>query len=192
MNPMTQLVPSSEDTRIYEIALLYPYPMVQKEESQLLKDIARLLEEAGAKEVSRDVWGRRGLAYPIKGSTEATVLILYVDMEPGKLKEFDQQLKILKGMLRHLIVKPPKHYQMVSYAKAFTEWQAFKATAGERAAREKEEQLKQKVLEKAKRQTKRTETRTATKKADAPAAPMKGEALDAQLDKLISDDDLNL
>lgn len=190
---MTQLVPSSEDTRIYEVAILYPYPMVQKEEQLLLKDFTRLLEEAGAKEVSRDVWGRRGLAYPIKGSTEATVLILYVDMEPKKLKEFDQQLKITKGVLRHLIVKPPKRYQLVSYAKAFDEWQTYKKTAGERAAQEKEEQLKQKVLEKAKRQTKRaTDTRAAAKKSDAPAAPIKGATLDAQLDKLISNDDLNL
>ncbi len=189
---MTQLVPSSEDTRIYEIAILYPYPMVQKEEQLLLKEFTRLLEEAGAKEVSRDVWGRRGLAYPIKGSTEATVLIFYVDMDPSKLKELDQQLKILKGVLRHLIVKPPKHYQLVSYAKAFADWQAYKSTAGERAAQEKEEQLKQKVLEKAKRQVKRPETRSAAKKSDTPAAPMKGAALDAQLDKLISDDDLNL
>lgn len=187
---MTVLTPASEDTRIYEVAVVYPYPMNQKEEQDLLKAIDGFFAEAGATVVQKDVWGRRGIAYMIGGFNEANFIFYYVDMLPEKLKELDQQLKILKGVLRHMIVKPPKHYQYVSYANAPQEWKERQRVEEEVAAREREERLKKQVVEKAKRQTKKP----APKRDDSekPTKPVKTESLDMQLDKLISDDDLNL
>lgn len=189
---MTLLTPASEDTRIYEIAVLYPYPMHQKEEQDLIKAIEGLFAEAGATIVQKDVWGRRGLAYKIGGFDEAHFIFYYVDMPPEKLKEFDRQMKILKGVLRHLVVKPPKHYRYISYADSETRWKERQRIEEETATREKEEKLKKQVVDKAKRQTKRA---TKPVEADAPqksAKPQATETIDARLDKLISDDDFNL
>ncbi|TSC80487.1 MAG: small subunit ribosomal protein S6 [Candidatus Peregrinibacteria bacterium Gr01-1014_25] len=190
-SPMSTPVLTSaiEDNRVYEIAVLYPYPMQQKEEQQLLKSIEQIFDDVGAKQVAKDAWGRRGLAYPVGGLREGNYVILYYDMAPEKVKDVEQQLKILKGILRHMIITVPKNYPFIAYAKAFEDWQVQRVASVEREEREREEKLKQQVVEKAKRQTKR-----ATKKADAtsttPVRPV--ESLDVQIDKIISDDSLNL
>lgn len=185
---MATITATSEDTRIYEIALLYPYPINQKEESELVKGVEELFSEAGAKVVLKDNWGRRGLAYKIGGFNEGNFIIYYLDMDPSKLKEVDTQLRILRGVLRHMIVKPPKNYQIVPMADNFEKWKQQEKVAGEKVAAEKEEKLKKQVVEKAKRATKKEE-----KKAEPEVAkPMSKEAITEGLEKLISDKDIDL
>lgn len=187
---MAILQASSEDTRIYELCILYPFPLNQKEETEILKGVEELLSEAGAKTIMKDVWGRRGLAYPIGGFREGSYVIYYLDMEPGKLKELDNQLRIMKGVLRHLVVKPPKHYKIVPYAGRFDEWKAQTKAAGELKAAEKEEKLKKQVLEKAKRASAAKKPELEKKAVSDKSAPK--EDLSKKLDKLISDDGIEL
>lgn len=185
---MVSYTPSSDDVRLYEVAVLYPYPMNQKEEAELLKGIDAIFNEAGAKQVFKDVWGRRGLAYKIGGHDEGNFIIYYYEIDPSKLDEIDEALRILKGMLRHMIVKPPKKYQIASYADAEKKWKEQNRLEGERKAQEKEEKKLKQVVDKARR----TQARDRVKKDDAPAKPVTGEALNKQLEKLISDKDLEL
>jgi ribosomal protein S6 len=185
---MATVQPSSEDVRVYECAILYPYPFNQKEENQLLKEIEEMFTDAGGKLVFKDAWGRRGLAYQIGGYGEANVVIYYYELEPKKLKEIDGQLRILKGVLRHLIVKPPKNYQIASYAGKFEQWKEDEKMAEERKVSEKEEKLKKQVLDKAKRQSAKP-----AKKEGADERPAKPAGdITQQLDKLISDKDLEI
>lgn len=186
---MPTLTPSSEDTRIYEIAILYPFPLGQKEEQDLVKGIEELFTEAGAKLVFKDAWGRRGLAYKIGGYTEGNYIIYYYDMEPSKLKEIDTQLRIMKGVLRHMMVKPPKHYVVSSFAENYQKWLDSERVAGERALQEKEEKLKKQVVDKAAKKV----TKPATKKVEeAPAKPVTKEDITQSVDKLLSDTDLSI
>lgn len=188
---MATLNPSSEDNRIYEICLLYPPNLSQKDESTLLKEIEGLFDEAGGKHISTDKWGKRGLAYRIGGHDEGCYIIYYYDMDPSTLKELEENLRIMPNVLRHLVVKPPKDYEIVSYADKYVEWQKHEAQAGEREKAAKEKALQKKVAEKAKRQAakaakaKKTEEKKETKEADS-------KKINEELDKLISDDDLDL
>lgn len=184
---MPTLVASSEDVRIYECAILYPL-LSQKEESVLLKEIDALFTEAGAKLVAKDAWGRRGLAYPIKGQTEGNFVIYYWELDPLKLKEVDQQMKILKNLSRHLFVKPPKNYQVVKYSETYKEWLKNRETLGQKKMREKEEAAKERLAKRA-MQSKKAPKKMAEEKS---AGPLKQEELTEQLDKLISDDTSNL
>ena len=178
---MATLVASSEDVRIYECAIMFAYALPQKEEAALIKEIEGYFAEVGAKLVAKDAWGRRGLAYPIKGAKEANVTIYYFEMDPLKVKEVDQSLKITKGVLRHLFVKPPKHYQIVKYADTYEQWLKERESVGQKRTREKQEKLQEQVAAKAKR-------KVLTKKAEPKAAPVSGEVLTEQIDKLITDD----
>ena len=183
---MPTLTPIGEDTRIYECAILYPYALPQKDEALLLKEIDGYFQEAGATLVAKDAWGRRGLAYPIKGATEANVTIYYWEMDPLKLKEIDQSLKISKGVLRHLFVKPPKHYQVIKFADTYDQWMKERESVDQKRTREKQVQLEEKVAAKAKR---KAQLKTTEKKVEPKAvAPMSGEDVTKQIDKLITDD----
>ena len=178
------------DVQLYEFCVLYPYPFQQKEEQQLLKEIDAIFAEANGKQISKDVWGRRGLAYPIRGQTEGNFIIYYYELDPSKVREIDRALRILKGVLRHLIVKPPKGYKIASFADRYVQWQDQRKVEGEAAARAKEEALQRKVLEKAKRQAKKAAAQTAAEERKAPTVDKKD--LTQEIDKLISDDSLSL
>ncbi len=109
-------------------------------------------------------------------------------MEPKKLKEVDGALRIQKGVLRHLMVKPPKNYQIGSYADKYEQWKEDTKMAEEKKVTDKEEKLKKQVLDKAKRQSAKP-----APKADAAAKPAKPAGdIGKQLDKLISDKDLEM
>ncbi len=185
---MPTLTPYSEDVRIYEFCILYPYPMGQKEEATLLKEIDALFAEAGAKQVAKDKWGRRGLAYPIKGATEGNYMVLYVEMEPAKLKELDQALRIHKNILRHMMVIPPKGYVVVQFADKYEEWLKERESVEDTRRRETEERVQASVAKKAQRKAKMA----ASEKKEPGAKPKLEEgALTEKLDKLISDDSLS-
>lgn len=186
---MPTLNPSNEDVRVYEIAVMIQPDLDQKAEATLIKELDLHFQEAEGKLLFKDPWSKRGLAYPISGFDEAKFIIFYFEMDPSKIRELDKQLRLQKGVLRHLIVIPPKDYEAVSYEDAYQQWLKTRETVSDMRRRKKEEKLKQQVVAGAKRATKRTE---ATKKDVAPAKPMKMEQLSQELDKLISDEDLKM
>jgi small subunit ribosomal protein S6 len=188
-NHMPTLNPSSDEVRIYEIAVMYQPDLDQKAESNLLGEVEGLFAEAKAKLLFKDPWSKRGLAYKIGGFDEAKFVIYYHEMPPESVRELDKQLRLLKGVLRHLIVIPPKGYEAVSFETAYQDWIKNRETVEDVRQRKKEEKLKMTVTAQAKRTTKRMETKA---KDAAPAKPLEMEKLSTELDKLISDDDLKL
>ena len=187
---MPQLVPTSEDSRIYEWCVLYPYPMTQKEEQQVTKEVEGHFEEAGARQVAKDAWGRRGLAYSVGGFKEGNFTVYYYEMDPGKVKEVDNALRITKGVLRHIAVKPPKRYQVVQFSEAYVQWLKDRKTVEEQRAAAREEKVQEQIARRAKMKAKATAER---KKTAKPAEqPLGEEALTEQIEKLISDDSVDL
>ncbi len=186
---MPTLVASSEDVRIYECTILYPL-LPQKEEAALLKEIDALFAEAEAVLVAKDAWGRRGLAYSIKGNMEGNIVVYYWEMDPLKLKEVDSQLRIMKNLMRHMFVKPPKNYQIVKFGEGYETWMKERETLDQKKSRVKEEQVKDRLAKRAQFQA----TKKPVKKAaeEKPVGPVKQEELTEKLDKLISDDTSNL
>lgn len=192
MNPQASTASEELDTeataRIYEIAVLLPYPMAQKEEHQAIKEIETIFKEAGAREVSKDVWGQRGLAYDIKGHSEGNFIVYHQEIEPGKIREIDTALRIVPGVLRHIVVTPPKGYRIVKYSESYEVWLKERESASEKTKREREEDIQKRIADKAKRQVKREKTA----KAEAPAEAVNKEELGKKLDKLISDDSIEI
>ena len=184
---MVTLIPSSEDVRIYEIAVMVQPDLQPKEEAELIKGVDDLLAEAQAKLLFKDVWSKRGLAYKIKGHAHAKFIIYYIELDPSKIRDIDHQLRLIKGVLRHLVVIPPKGYEAVGYEEKYQQWLKTRETVGERRTREKDEAAKQAVIAKAKRETKRVHEKKPEAKPE-----LKMEQLEQQLDKLISDTDLKL
>ena len=186
---MPTLVPSSEDVRVYEFAVMYQPDLDQKAETTLVSEIEALFAEAQGKLLFKDPWTKRGLAYKIGGFEEAKFVIYYYEMPPASVRALDKQLRLQKGVLRHLVVIPPKGYEAVSHEAKYQDWLKNRETVAEVRTRKREEKLKQTVVDQAKRTSKRMETKAKETKA---VEPMKKADLDMQLDKLISDDDLKL
>ncbi|MBM3230705.1 30S ribosomal protein S6 [Candidatus Peregrinibacteria bacterium] len=187
---MPTLTPVTEEGRIYEFCILYPSDLTQKEESDLIKEIESIIEEVGGKQVAKDSWGKRGLAYTIGGHTEGNFIVYHYEVDPSKVRSVETALSITPKVLRHMIVKPPKGYEVVKYSEKFEMWLKEREKQEERKVREKEEALAKKVADRAKRTVKRTEVK---KQEEKPAAqPTDKKKLSEELEKLISEDTLNL
>ncbi len=193
MNPMPTLddVEITEDVRIYEFCVLYPSNLSQKDEAALVKAVESIIEEQGGKQVSKDVWGKRGLAYSIKGNTEGNFIVYHYELDPSKLREIDESLRITPNVLRHIVVKPPKGYAIVKFSKQYVDWLESREHEEDRRKREKEQHLQDRVAAKAKRQAARV-----TKQKDDAVPEVKPVAdkkkISEELEKLISADDLDL
>lgn len=176
---------AEDGVRLYECCMLLAYPLNQKDESALVKEVEGAFAEAGGKLVMKDAWGRRGLAYPIKGSMEASVVVYYYQLDGQKIKELEHGFKIMKNVLRHMFVKPPKNYKMEKYADKYEQWLKERESIDQKRARQREEHLREQVAARAKRKAQMTDR----KKVERPVgAPVSGEVLTKQIDKLITDD----
>ena len=71
-----------------------------------MKDISSRLEKTESKIINHAVWGKKKLAYPIKGNTYGNYILLhYEGGDNNKLNEFDSWLKLSGLVIRHMIVR---------------------------------------------------------------------------------------
>ena len=100
--------------RYYELIYIVSSNAERKKVDQVMKDIEVRLESTGSKLINHTVWGKKKLAYPIKGSTYGTyILIHYSGGNNEKLNEFDSWLKLSGLTIRHMIVKLDKEPEVV-------------------------------------------------------------------------------
>ena len=184
----TTLTPKAEDTSIYECMVLLPTALSDKEENAAKKGIDGLFSDHKIEVLEKQEWEPRGLAYKIKGSTEAKYIVYYLEMAPAEVREFDRALRLEKGVLRHLVIKLEPGHEVVNYDERFRQWFDEQEKEEEEAEKEKEEELKRKIVKRAVKKPKKEE-----KPAEEVASKEEvGEKLDEKLEELISDEDLNL
>ncbi|MBU0766720.1 30S ribosomal protein S6 [Patescibacteria group bacterium] len=188
----TDLDDQESDIRLYECSILYPFPLNQKEEKEIIDGVEEIFKEAGAREVEKDLWGRRGLAYPIKGHNEGSFVIYHLEIDPSKIKGINEALNIMHGVLRHLLLKPPAGYQITKLSDGYKKWLDERETVEERRESEKEAKLERHVMDKAKRHAKRVEDKKKENPSTEKEVPIEKDKLAEELEKLISDDELNL
>lgn len=176
---------AEEEARLYELALLYPASLLQKEEQELLHSITALLEEAEGKLVERDSWGTRGLAYPIHGHREGKFLILYCSLVPSRLREIDRQLRIMKGVLRHLVLTVRSAGPMVKFSERYDRWLKEEEAKEQTQKAEREEHVRRQFAERARRQVQRSQQKE-------ERTEVREEQITEQIQKIITDKDIDV
>ena len=92
--------------RYYELIYIVNSNVERNKVDQVMKDIGGRLESTGSKIINHVVWGKKKLAYPIKGNTYGNYILLhYEGRNIKKLNEFDSWLKLSGLVIRHMIVK---------------------------------------------------------------------------------------
>ncbi|OGJ56859.1 30S ribosomal protein S6 [Candidatus Peribacteria bacterium RIFCSPLOWO2_12_FULL_55_15] len=176
---------AEEEARLYEFAILYPSSLSQKEEQEVLRDVTTLIEEAGGKFRERDVWSTRGLAYPICGHREGKFLILHYTIDPARVREVDQQLRIMKGVLRHLVLMVRSAEPMVKFSERYDLWLKEEDTKDRTQKTEREEHVRRQIADRARRQANRPQ-----KKIEH--TEVKEEQITEQIQKIITDKDIDV
>ncbi len=92
--------------RYYELIYILNSNVERKKMDQVMKDIGSRLEKTESKIINHIVWGKKKLAYPIKGNTYGNYILLhYEGGDNNKLNEFDSWLKLSGLVIRHMIIK---------------------------------------------------------------------------------------
>ena len=92
--------------RYYELIYIVNSNVERKKIDQIMKDISSRLENTDSKIINHVVWGKKKLAYPIKGNTYGNYILLhYEGGDNNKLNEFDSWLKLSGLVIRHMIVR---------------------------------------------------------------------------------------
>ena len=92
--------------RYYELIYIVNSNVERKKIDQVMKDISSRLEKTESKIINHVVWGKKKLAYPIKGNTYGNYILLhYEGGDNDKLSESDSWLKLSGLVIRHMIVR---------------------------------------------------------------------------------------
>jgi small subunit ribosomal protein S6 len=114
----------------YEIAVLYD-PGLEVDLSKAEDRVKKIVTDNGGKVVSADNWGKRKLAYKIKGNEHAIYVFYTVELPGEAVQKVESTLNITDEVTRFLITRPD--------LKAIAKAEAAKAEKAEQAAKRGEQ-----------------------------------------------------
>lgn len=110
----------------YEVAVLY-HPDLEVDLTKAEERVKKIIADNGGKVVKDDNWGKRKLAYPIKGNEHAVYVFYTVEMPGTAVQKVEATLNITGEVIRFLITRPD--------LKAIAKAEALKAEKAEQAAK---------------------------------------------------------
>ena len=110
----------------YEIAVLY-HPDLEVDLTKAEERVTKIFTDNGGKVTNTDNWGKRKLAYKIKGNEHAVYVFYTVEMPGAGVQKVESTLNITDEVIRFLITKPD--------LKAIAKAEALKAKKAEQAAK---------------------------------------------------------
>ncbi|HVX24143.1 MAG TPA: 30S ribosomal protein S6 [Candidatus Saccharimonadales bacterium] len=110
----------------YEIAVLY-HPDLEVDLSKAEDRVKKIIADNGGKVTAADNWGKRKLAYNIKGSEHAVYVFYTVELPGAAVAKVESTLNITDEVIRFLITRPD--------LKAIAKAEAAKAEKAEQAAK---------------------------------------------------------
>ncbi len=89
----------------YELAVLY-HPDLEIDLEKASGQVEKLVTEAGGKIVETDNWGKRKLAYKIKGHEHAVYVFYTLELPAQGVRKLNDALNITDEVIRFLVTKP--------------------------------------------------------------------------------------
>jgi small subunit ribosomal protein S6 len=109
----------------YEVAVLY-HPDLEVDLTKAEDRVTKIFTDNGGKIVATDNWGKRKLAYNIKGNEHAIYVFYTVELPGETVQKVESTLNITDEVVRFLITRPD--------LKAIAKAEALKAEKAKKAA----------------------------------------------------------
>jgi small subunit ribosomal protein S6 len=91
--------------RTYEVLFILHPQLTETEVTEQVAEFRKIAEDAGAKFVSEDPWGKRRLSYPIQKMNDGIYHLFVFEAEADELNELDRKMKNSDKIMRHMIVR---------------------------------------------------------------------------------------
>lgn len=92
--------------RDYELMCVYNPDLDDAGHETQSERVKTLITSRGGEVVSIEPWGRRRLAYPIKGFRDGIYSVTRFKMAPEQTEALERGLRLTESVIRHLIVRP--------------------------------------------------------------------------------------
>lgn len=109
----------------YEIAVLY-HPDLEIDLEKATGKVEKIFTDNGGAITNTDNWGKRKMAYPIKGHESAVYVMYTLDLPGQSVRKVEATLNITDEVIRFLITRPD--------LKAIAKAEALKAEKAKKAA----------------------------------------------------------
>ncbi len=137
-----------ENLTNYELMLILPPNLGEESSLKELAEIKKLITSGGGDIYHEDIWGLREFAYKIKKYNEGFYIVLNFKAEGSKILELEKEFNLNQKVIRYLMIKTPKQYELKTLEEYQEEAKKAKAEAEER----KKEKEKSRTKPKAKKQ----------------------------------------
>lgn len=94
--------------RDYEVMLITPTSLDKEHEDAVFKKVEDIISKNAGKTQDTTPMGKRKLAYPIAGQTEAIYTVVHFEGENKTISELDRVLRITGEVIRHGIFRRQK------------------------------------------------------------------------------------
>ena len=93
-------------SRRYEVVYIFDSALEEAQVNERLERFHALLKSPTTPEpiTSTNHWGKRSLAYPVKGKEIGYYVVVQFQSEPPLLPEFERAIKLDDGVMRYLVV----------------------------------------------------------------------------------------
>jgi small subunit ribosomal protein S6 len=93
-------------SRRYEVVYIFDSALEEAQVNERLDRFHALLKSPTTPEpvTSANHWGKRSLAYPVRGKEVGYYVVVQFQSEPPLLPEFERAVKLDDGVLRYLVV----------------------------------------------------------------------------------------
>jgi small subunit ribosomal protein S6 len=104
--------------REYELVLLLHPTLSQADAEGFVEDFIseKISPLPGGEVTFQDFWGRKRLAYPIKKEDSAYYVVLNFTSDGTGLTPFDEEIRLDKNILRHLLTTVDKYAEKMTLA----------------------------------------------------------------------------
>lgn len=89
----------------YELMYIIRPEAADGDAQATVERVTRAITDGGGAILEVDLWGRRKLAYPIKGFLEGYYVLTQLELEPQHVKEVEASFRFAEDILRHLLVR---------------------------------------------------------------------------------------
>ncbi|HIE28667.1 TPA: 30S ribosomal protein S6 [Candidatus Poribacteria bacterium] len=90
--------------RLYETIFIINPDSENAVFEQTIADVRNLIESNGYEVKKLDPWGRRRLAYEVKGHTEGYYVLMVFESEPDFIEQLQRHYRITESIIKYMVV----------------------------------------------------------------------------------------
>jgi len=101
--------------KLYEGMFVLPQTQVRENEKAAFESLEGLIQKVGGNVKSIRVWAEKSLAFEIRHVREASYVLAYFECDPEAVAKLERAIIISGEVLRTLITKPRKGFDLDAY-----------------------------------------------------------------------------